>query len=352
METKHVDFIVVGQGIAGTLLTYFLQNNNQSVLVIDEEKPSTSSKVAAGIYNPIVFKRLVKSWRADELIPFLENFYSDFEIELGVNFLNKKSIVKFFSNDDERIFWQKKRQEQMGINYLGVPNIKEYSPFVKSKEFGYALLNHSGNVDLPIMLNAFKNKLKQTNSFVNEKINYNEIGIEKNLIKWKNYTANKIIFCEGYQGEKNPLTPFCKLKPVKGDVLTFTSSELNLTDIINKGVFILPLVDGNFKTGSTYNWNYIDDLPEEKGKTEVLEKLNQLISAKRTLIKHESGIRPSSFDRRPILGTHPLYPNVGIFNGLGTKGVIIGPFFAKQLTEHFLFNKKIDAEVDAKRFFL
>ncbi|MES2835928.1 MAG: FAD-dependent oxidoreductase [Bacteroidota bacterium] len=351
METKQVDFIVVGQGIAGTLLTYFLQKNNQTVLVIDEEKEYTSSKVAAGIYNPIVFKRLVKSWRADELIPFLENFYTEFEKDLGVKFLNKKSIVKFFASHEEREFWQKKTKEQTGINYFGESNLAEYNPFIKNKEFGYALLNHTGNVDLPLLLNAFKDRLKQNNSFVAEKINYDDIVVETDSVKWKHYTAKKIIFCEGHNGINNPYTPFCKLKPVKGDVLILESNELNTVDIINKGVFVLPIGNGIFKTGSTYNWNYENDLPEEKGKEEVLAKLNQLISVNYSVLKHESGIRPSSFDRRPILGTHPQHNAVAVFNGLGTKGIMIGPFFAKQLAEHLLFEKKIDDEVNAKRFF-
>lgn len=351
METKQVDFIVVGQGIAGTLLTYFLQKNNQSVLVIDEEKEYTSSKVAAGIYNPIVFKRLVKSWRADELIPFLEIFYSELEKDLGVKFLNKKNIVKFFASHEEREFWQKKAKEQTGINYLGEANLEEYNLFIKNKEFGYALLNHTGNVDLPLLLNAFKNKLKENNSFVCEKINYDDIIIENNSIKWKNFMSKKIVFCEGHTGINNPYTPFCKLKPVKGDVLTIESKELNTADIINKGVFVLPITNGKFKTGSTYNWSYENDLPEENGKKEVLTKLNQLISAGYSVLKHESGIRPSSFDRRPILGTHPEHNTIAVFNGLGTKGVMIGPFFAKQLAEHLLFGKIIDSEVNTKRFF-
>ncbi len=91
---NQFDYILVGQGIAGTVLAYSMIKEGLRVLIIDDQSLSACSRVAAGNFNPIVFKRLVKSWMADELIPFADQFYTEAEEFLGQRFYWKKEIVK------------------------------------------------------------------------------------------------------------------------------------------------------------------------------------------------------------------------------------------------------------------
>ena len=65
-----VDYIIVGQGICGTFLSWNLLKKGKSVLVIDEANPYSSSKVANGVINPVTGRRIVTVWMADELFPF------------------------------------------------------------------------------------------------------------------------------------------------------------------------------------------------------------------------------------------------------------------------------------------
>ena len=64
-----IDFLIIGQGLAGTVLAWNLIQRGRSVIVLDREDESTSSKVAAGLINPITGRYLTKSWRADETLP-------------------------------------------------------------------------------------------------------------------------------------------------------------------------------------------------------------------------------------------------------------------------------------------
>ena len=95
--SKKVDYIIVGQGLAGSILALTLLQKGKSVMVIDDAKPNTASKIAAGLYNPVVFKRLVKSWLADDLLPYMDSFYPEMEKLLGVEFYFSKRILKPFS---------------------------------------------------------------------------------------------------------------------------------------------------------------------------------------------------------------------------------------------------------------
>lgn len=45
------------------------------------------------------------------------------------------------------------------------------------------------------------------------------------------------------------------------------------------------------------------------------------------VVEHKAGVRPSVSDRRPVLGPCKDYEQLVVFNGLGTKGVSLAPFF-------------------------
>lgn len=53
-------YIIVGQGLAGTLLAYQMHKNNIPFKIIVDPIQKSASEIAAGLINPLVFKRLTK----------------------------------------------------------------------------------------------------------------------------------------------------------------------------------------------------------------------------------------------------------------------------------------------------
>src|SRR5438105_4929303 len=102
------DFLIVGRGLAASCLMHAFHRNNLTFQVIGDPSLSSCSRVAAGIYNPIVFKRLTKSWMADELIPALQQFYSECETQLGTRFLHAREILRPFTEAHGEELWRKK----------------------------------------------------------------------------------------------------------------------------------------------------------------------------------------------------------------------------------------------------
>ncbi|NJK93646.1 MAG: FAD-dependent oxidoreductase [Bacteroidales bacterium] len=119
--------------------------------------------------------------------------------------------------------------------------------------------------------------------------------------------------------------------PAKGEILTIHSKELKSDKILMKEIFVLPLGNHNFKVGSTYDWDKLDENPSEEGRKELVSKLDNLLDCSYTITGHCAGIRPAVKDRKPVMGLHPNYKIIGIFNGLGTKGATLAPYFAHQL---------------------
>ena len=89
----NIDYLIVGCGLAGIAFAETCLQNNKSILVYDNNS-QTSSTIAAGLYNPVVFKRLVKSWLADDLLPYMDEFYPEMEKLLGTKFYFSKRILK------------------------------------------------------------------------------------------------------------------------------------------------------------------------------------------------------------------------------------------------------------------
>src|SRR5262245_50654877 len=98
----RVDFVIVGQGLAGTTLAWQLRRRGKSVLVIDREAGGGSaSRVAAGLLTSVTGKRMASSWRWSELRVAAAEFYGNFETVLGTRLLRFRRALRLFIDDAE-----------------------------------------------------------------------------------------------------------------------------------------------------------------------------------------------------------------------------------------------------------
>ncbi len=341
------DYIIVGQGIGGSVLGYTLIKKGLKILIIDGGG-SNSSKVAAGIFNPITGKRMVKTWKAEQLFPFLNEFYPEMEKDLDAKFFHPLSIFRPFGSIEEQNHWVS-HSDELYNKFSRVVTSSDDFPINKNKHFGGLSLFKSGYVDTVTLLSAAFRYFDRRESIISERFDYTDLVFENDGISWRNYKARKVIFAEGHLNQFNPYFNWIPYIPVKGEVLTL-KSQFPLKQIISKGVFVVPLHNGYLKAGSTYDWKDLTDEITQKAREEIEHKLKDLISFDFEYVRQEAGIRPSTSDRRPILGLHPQYPELVIFNGLGTKGISLAPYFAEQLFSFLEENKSLDNEVNISRF--
>lgn len=348
----EIDYLIVGQGLAGTILAQTLLWQGKRVKIIDDAPASQASKVAAGLYNPVVFKRLVKSWRADELIPVMDEFYKRCEKELNQVFYHKKQIVKLFAEENEKAFWLKKSNEDVG-RYLNKTLNDTFLPALVEAPFGSAEVTDAGNLDTVMFLNTYRAYFNEQNLLMEEKLDYAAVQPEEAGAVYKHIRAKKIIFCEGYKAMNNPYFSLLPFKLTKGEVLTIqllNGNEIPTEKVINKGVFILPFGNNIYKVGATYEWSDLTEQITEKGKTDLLEKLRKIIKVPFEVIDHQAGIRPTVSDRRPLIGFHPQHSSLAVFNGMGTKGVMLTPYFAAHFADVLSEKATLDQEVNISRF--
>ena len=346
------DFIIVGQGLAGTCLAHALRKQSQRVLVIDDHAQFSASMVAGGLYNPITGRNMVLTWMADELFTFLDPFYRQIERELAIKCLHPQPIFRPFGSVEELNEWQGKLSDQLYKPYVeGLITDPTENPMINNP-FGGLQIKRSGYLDTKLLLSAYRDSLIKDKCYLDEKFNLNELNLQGQKVVYKAHSAGKIIFCEGPEVTANPWFEPVKIVPLKGEVITIKTAE-PLNRIFNKGIFVLPLEASKniCIVGSTYLRNDSSWDPTEKGRSEIEQKLKNILSCKFEIIGHRAGVRPTVVDRRPVIGLHPENKNIAIFNGMGTKGVSLAPYFAELFASHLTQNRILLSSVNVTRFF-
>ena len=343
------DYLIVGQGIAGSVLGYTFLKKGKKILIVDKGFKNSSSAAAAGIFNPITGKRMVKTWNASKLFPFLHQFYSQLENELGQKFFYPKTIYKLFASIEEQNHWMS-HSSSSDVDFVNASASSEkYQRYVKNP-FGGFETRWSGYVDVKKFIQLMTEYFKGEGVYRSEEFSFKDLKISGEEVQWKDVKAKKIIFCEGFNVSDNPYFHWLPFTFTKGEILTLNLKGFPEDNIINKKVFILPVGDDLFKVGSTFEW-VKDKVPTEKGKSELLEKFQHVTDWSFEVADHEAGIRAAVADRRPIIGVHPEYALLNIFNGMGTKGVSLAPYLADQLYNFLENQSELDPAVNIKRYY-
>jgi hypothetical protein len=340
-----IDVLIVGDGLAGTLLAIELEKFNLSYIISSSTVKSKSTEIAAGIYNPVSFSILKKDWLVDDLIALLAPTYQYLEQLTGGSFFHNMPLMKFFDHkiDESKIeFLNPYLSEVIAENKIeGLKNTEDSLTF-----------SSTGYVDTKAFLKSMERYFIKTNRLVKEEVRYDELIVDDNQILWKNIKARQLVFCEGRFAINNPWFPQPALALTKGEMMVIEAPGLKLDCIVKNTVFILPMGGNRFKVGSTYDRETIDELTSSEGQQWLIRHLDDMIDVPYTVVETMAGIRPTVRDRKPIIGFHPINKNIGFFSGLGSKGILQAPYCAKIMAHH-INNRSIDLprEIDIKRFY-
>lgn len=349
---KKVDVLIVGQGLAGTLLAHFLQKAGQTVHFIDDDHPRAATKVAAGIINPVTGRRYVKSWYIDQLLPFAEQTYRELEQQLAATLYHPQKVLRALLNQREANDWQVRAYDPAYQAYIRAHepvDIGAYADHINKAAF-YGEVHGGAQVEIGKLVSLYRSNLMETDRITTEAFDHEQLRLEGQYVHYKRVRANNIVFCEGAKAAQNPYFADLAYEGNKGEALLVKIPEVDFEKILKQGIFIVPLQDGHYWIGSTSNNHHTDDLPTDEGRAYLTKKLSELLTTDFEVIEHRAAIRPTIKDRRPLLGRHAEYPQMFIFNGLGTKGTSLGPYWADQLVKMLTVNQKPDPAVDIYRF--
>lgn len=341
------DHLVVGQGIAGSLLAYRLLKQNRKVMVIGSSREGDASRVAAGMFTPVSGKRMVKTWMADELLNALRETYAQLEKELHASFFHPLPIHQSFSNIKEQNDLFGKLDQESFAKYIDTDILADAGV---QAPFGVFGISGSGWVNTQVLLHHTQQWLLKNEAYIDDMFDHSLLQEKDEHWCYKDVKAKQVIFCEGHAITQNPFFSYLPVEGCKGDVFLLKSEQLGTQKIYKRGAYTVPLGDQVFKAGSTYNYRFTSPAPDETGYAELKHKTDQLIDGDYEIQKHITGIRPTVKDRKPLLGGHPQHKGLYVFNGLGTKGILYAPYFSQMMCDLLLKNEPVKKEVNVERY--
>lgn len=342
-----MNILIIGAGIAGTTLAQLCEEQGIDYRILDKGI-NYSSTVAAGIINPLVFRRMTLSWRADELIPFAVEFYRSMETKLGQAFYHPITIRRLFASGQEAGYWTQKQHLLPYSDYMHEQTDADRDFPSPQNTCGTGRLKGSGFVDAAAYCNAQWDWLAQNDRLIRKELDYKAIDPETGTYEGTAY--DHIVFCEGKDGLRNPWFGQLPLQQTKGELLTIYAPTISQAESLNRKCFMLPIGNGQFRVGSTYVWSTDDNTITEEGKATIVEHIASVTSEPFEIVGQIAGVRPTVTDRRPLLGRHPEFPKLVIANGLGTKGYMLAPKMMHELLAHLVKDEPLHPEGDIARF--
>lgn len=348
-----VDYLIIGQGLAGSLLTWSLLQQGHSVRLVDNAHAHSSSMVAAGLVNPITGKRLLKADETDRCLSEALNTYQTLATKFSDTFYHPLNMLRLFTDEQQANLLITRRADENYRDYLDnvISPGEELSPFDNS--YGAVIQQKTGYLDIPRLLKKLSTYFNQQGILLQQQLDYRDIQIPAGGVAWKNIHTAHCVFCEGYQGQNNPWFNWLPFQLTKGEILTIESTQIPQSHLVNKGNWLVPNGENIFRTGSTNQWDFINDRTTAEAKKLIEKKLSGLFikPVAYRIIDQQAGIRPATRDKQPFIGCHPEIKQLGIFNGFGARGSLTIPYYAKLFSNYLVEKTALPGSVDIKRYY-
>ena len=337
------NILIVGQGLAGTLLSYELIKAGCSVNVMEADLPNSASSVAAGLINPITGRRVVKSSMIDTLLPVAKSTYQDLEKLLGVQIWHERNILWLHDSEKEHNEWVARCGAEDLKPFIAYPADDSAAKTYLKPYFDSGEVHQSAQVDVQTLVRAYKRYLIDNQIFVNTngRRDYHQI-VDK--------AYDLVIFCRGHWDSEHPLFGELPWQSSKGEALTITLKDAQFAKIIKQNITIIPMSNDTYWAGSNYNWTLDSLLPTEEMALEMKGQLNDLLNSDYEILAHKAAIRPTNKHRVPMIGFHPYESKYGIFNGLGSKGTSLAPYWAAHFASHITQKTPLDPLVNVAQW--
>lgn len=342
---EQIDYIIVGGGFAGFFLAHQLQKEKLSFVIFNGRQIS-GSHISAGVCNPVILKRFSTFWKSKEQMDYLETIFSEIESYTGKNYIINEPVARIFHDEVEKKQWLKNS------------NKVELEPFLDNdfitldsveNPLASGIVKNSCRIDVENFFIDMFQYYDEKGVLINESFDHTSINTGDST--YKDLQFRKIVFCEGIHTKDNLYFDTIPVLPNKGHCLEVNIDEPIDPYIVKKKHFLFSLSKGRFYYGGTYDRFDQTDAINEEFVNELETGLQAFYKGNYSINKVKTAFRATVDDRRPILGTHPEFTNLHIFNGLGARGVLNGTFFSKVMIDYLENGIDLDPDIDVKRFY-
>ena len=334
------EILIVGRGLAGATLSFEFTKRNIPHKIFDQPKLSTSSKVAAGLINPIVLKRLKMVQGAEEFTRLMPSYYEQLEELTGHRFFNPAIIEHIFATVGEQNLWEEKKDLLFHSQFLKSQKPNPYHEI--TAPLGLGIMSGAAWLDTEAYLKAHKLYCQLNN------ITLVENTLTQHDVESLASDGYPVILCNGHLLKDWDLLPSRTFTPTRGEVMTIKAQSLPKDVILHSSIFTIHLGDDLFKVGATYHWDNFSDQTTSVGLEKLKEDLEKIYTGSYKVEEHKAGVRPNIKDRKPILGS--LGHNIFVFNGMGSRAALMTPYLAGTFCDFLTNSRPLPPQYDVTRF--
>lgn len=295
---------IIGQGLAGTLLARALERCGREFLIFDPGHAESASRVGAGLVNPVTGERWATASGWAEKSSAARVVYREIEQAWGVSLLTDLRVRREWRSEAEATLVRAKVFRGDLAPWVGPDGL----------EPGAAWIEGAWRVDLPTLIAAGRERWRRQGRLLEE------------CLMPDAKTTGPVVWCIGAAETRVP-----ELRAVGGETLEIEAA-LEPGTVRHDGVWLLPVGGGRAWAGASF----VREEAERETRREALRAsvARQLADQPWRETAVLSGRRMTSPDRTPRSGWLPGYAGrEGVFNGLGSKGVLLAPSLAAEWTE-------------------
>lgn len=325
----HCDTLIIGQGLAGSILAYTLERMGQRVVIVDDGLRSSASKVAAGLINPVTGQRFVKAPDSDAQLAAAGAFYGHLAQRFGVTLFHPLPMLRLLRDEREAQRCRKRLEDPAYGGYLGP--LTDAAEGIRGAH-GVCRQHHTGYLDTGMLLATLGRHFRQQGRLITGRFAYAALRLGEAGVEWEGIRAARVVFCEGYKGMENPFFPHLAFQPSKGEILSLEIEGRLPWAILNDGQWLMPRHDGGYRLGASYHREPLDETLTDSARSALLDALPRLLgyTPEFTLTNQAAGVRPNTRPKTPFAEWHPRHPRLAIFNGFGSRGSLLIPWHARR----------------------
>ena len=322
------EILIVGQGLAGTVLAWEFERAGFSFAVADPGVSGTASQLAAGMINPITGKRFVKGPEFERRFAAARDCYREIEEKAGVSLWREMRIHRRFRTAEER--------ENFEVKFVR----GDFQGFVEHADREGFWIERAARVDTALLLAAMRARLAAAGRLRAERVNpLAEVGRHA-----------LVIDCTGASLAGAPGFAELPWRLSKGEILRVAAADLDPFVILNRRYWLLPVAPRQACVGATHEPEFADAAPSAAAREVLLAAATDFLGAPPRVLAHEAALRVGVPDYTPVVGRHPSISGLGLLSGLGNKGVLTAPSLARQWMNHLSEGVPFDADVAIGRF--
>ncbi len=335
-STPHIT--IVGAGLAGSWLAWWLVQSGCTILLVDTNEPTSSTRVAAGLVNPITGPRYQATWQGATLLPWMAEAYRSVERATGAAILRETRLWRVI-RDADSLRRVRQRLHEGEYDWMNLRLVDEGSHHGIDMPFG-AVDVQAYTVNTVAFVEAMHHWLQRNGSTVIHRI----VGHNESQ-------QGAVVWATGWHAASDKRWRWLPFAPVRGDILDVSIPDLDLQHVVTGRIWLVPQGGNLYRLGATYDWDRLDSVPHDVFRRELLDAAAALLGPRPMhVVHHAVGIRPAVLPRRPIVGQHPTEVNHYILNGLGTKGASLAPWAANALANHMVHGEALPADIDIAHY--